>query len=304
MRKMGGLWKKMPITAWTYLISTLAIAGIAPFAGYYSKHAILESLSATPNSFFAQSFLFGTYTSVFGFILNLTALCTAFYMTRSFAMTFLGEYRGGGHGQSHGKHAADDHQDPAGHDHADHGGGYDPHESPWKMTLPLVVLAALALVSGLVLSGHLFDGEYSLQSYLQSVVPSHEHAHEESLFASLIHSWIGILGVVIGVLFYTSLKQLPKLFAKSLSPLTKLSQGKWFFDEFYGALLIRPLEGAARFLWRGIDQGVIDGTVNGTAAAVDMSGEITRHTQTGQIRHYALFMFIGTVLVIAFYMVM
>jgi NADH-quinone oxidoreductase subunit L len=306
MRKMGGLWKKMPITAWTYLISTLAIAGIAPLSGYYSKHAILESLNGNSNSFLAQSFLFGTYTSVFGLVLNLTALCTAFYMMRSFAMTFMGEYRGG-HSHAHASH--DDSAHSAGHDHHDghdhdEGHAHEPHESPWKMTLPLVVLAALAVVAGLALGGQISHGAYSLQAYLQPVVPSHAHEHGESLLAALAHSWVGILGVVLGVLFYTSLSSVPGVLARSLAPLTKLSQGKWFFDEVYSFLLIRPLEGMARFLWRGVDQGVIDGTVNGTAAVIDMSGEITRHTQTGQIRHYALFMFIGTVVVITFYMVM
>jgi NADH-quinone oxidoreductase subunit L len=172
------------------------------------------------------------------------------------------------------------------------------------MTLPLVVLAALAVVSGLALSGHIGHGAYSLQGYLQPVVPSVVHGHGESILQALAHSWIGILGVVLGLLFYTSLSALPGIFSRSLAPLTKLSQGKWYFDELYAYLLIRPLEGMARFLWRGVDQSVIDGTVNGTAAAIDMSGEISRHTQTGQIRHYALFMFVGTVVVITFYMVM
>ncbi|MCB0340230.1 MAG: NADH-quinone oxidoreductase subunit L, partial [Bdellovibrionales bacterium] len=112
MRQMGGLRKLMPITFWTYLISTLAIAGIAPFAGYYSKHAILSALGGVSNPYLTG------YVSGLVLLANITAFLTAFYMTRSVAMTFFGEYRGHAH----------------------------PHESPWLMTLPLVILAGLATV--------------------------------------------------------------------------------------------------------------------------------------------------------------
>lgn len=288
MRRMGGLWKKMPITAWTYLISTLAIAGIAPFAGYYSKHAITESLAHTTNSLLQSGAV-----QYLGIMLTVTAFLTAFYMTRSFAMTFLGAYRGHAH-------AADSHGDQHHHE----GGHHEPHESPWAMTLPLVVLAFLALVSGIMLGGAVFGGAYSLQVYLLPVVPSALPETHETFVAALLHSWVGVLGVVLGLLLYTSWSAIPSKLAAALRPLTRLSQHKWYVDEIYAATIVRPLEGMARMLWKGVDQVVIDGSVNGTAAVVDVSGEIVRFSQTGNLRHYAFLMFLGTVVIIGVYLVM
>ncbi len=290
MRKMGGLWSKMPITAWTYLISTLAIAGIAPFAGYYSKHAIVDALAHTTNPR-----LVGPIAEYLGLLLTFTAFLTAFYMARSFAMTFMGHYRGG--------HSHDHHDAHAAHDHGSHA-AHEPHESPYLMTIPLMVLAALALIGGVTLGGAVADGAFSIQHYLVAVVPSEMGHHHESFVQALMHSWVGVLGVAVGILFYTNLTRFPVLIAAALKPLTRLSQGKWFFDEVYATAIIRPLEGMARFLWRGVDQVIIDGSVNGTAAVVDMTGEIARHTQTGNLRHYALGMFLATVLVIGCYLVM
>lgn len=263
MRHLGGLAKYMPWTAATYGISVLAIAGIFPFAGYYSKHAITAALGTNANPYLAdQAHLLVLLTSFAAFL-------TAFYMTRSFALTFLGEYRGHGH----------------------------PHESPWQMTAPLVILAALATIGGLWLHS-------ALPHYLATSLPvGHLHAGE-SVFESLIHSWIGIVGVVVGLVCYTRLRAVPNFFFGLIPPLTRVLSAKFYFDEVYGALIVRPLESAARILWKVVDQGVIDGTVNGVAAFVDVNGEVIRTTQTGQIRHYALFMFCATLALILFYLVL
>jgi NADH-quinone oxidoreductase subunit L len=260
MRHMGGLLRSMPITAATYGISTLAIAGIFPLAGYYSKHAILAALGETTNPFLASSL------DLLVLLASITAFLTAFYMTRSFALTFLGEYRGHAH----------------------------PHESPWAMTVPLIVLAGLALVGGVWLVD-------ALPAYLAPVLGEVHAHHGEGIVAGLMHSWVGILGIVVGLLFYTKLQSLPALLYKLLKPLSALSLNKFYFDEIYRALVIKPLELAAMFLHRVVDQGMIDGAVNGTASLVDLSGEITRGTQTGQIRHYALFMFVATLLILFFF---
>lgn len=255
MRHMGGLAKYMPITCITYGISTLAIAGIFPLAGYYSKHAILEALGHNPNMYLVSSVHF------LGAVASLTAFITAFYMTRSFAMTFLGEYRGHAH----------------------------PHESPWKMTLPLIVLAALAAVGGIWLSS-------ALPHYLGI-----EHAHHgESILDGIMHSWVGILGVALGLVCYTKLASVPAQIFTAVLPLSKLSLNKYYFDELYAAMIVRPLEGLARGLFRVVDQGIVDGAVNGTGAVVELSGEVARTTQTGQVRHYALFMFMATLIVALF----
>ncbi len=263
MREMGGLFKLMPVTAITYLISVLAIAGIAPLSGYYSKHAIIAALGDNHNPFLHN------YLWIIVLLTNITAFLTAFYMTRSFAMTFLGEYRGHAH----------------------------PHESPWKMTLPLVVLAGLAVVGGIIPGHHLSE-------YLSTVLPVHDEHHSETIIQALMHSWIGILGVLLGLVFYTKLQFIPRAVNSTFSVFGKLFYGKWFFDEIYGLFIIKPLEVASRILWKDVDQSVIDGAVNGTAAFVDINGEIVRTIQTGQIRHYAFYMFLSTVLVILIYMVL
>jgi NADH-quinone oxidoreductase subunit L len=268
MRHMGGLLRSMPITAVTYGISTLAIAGIFPFAGYQSKHAILVALEQTANPGIQA------WSGVFVGLATLTAGITAFYMARSFALTFLGDYRGHAH----------------------------PHESPAIMTAPLVVLALLATVGGIYLGG----GEHGarLQNYLAPVLPSVGEHHGESILEGILHSWVGILGVVLGLVVYTRLGRLPAKIFAATGPLGRLLEGKYYLDELYGALVVRPLERAANVLWRVVDQGLIDGTVNGTAAVVQVSGEVARGPQTGQVRHYALFMFLAALLMIVFYFVL
>lgn len=262
MRHMGGLFKKMPLTALAYGISTLAIAGLAPLSGYYSKHAILLALEHNHN------LLLSPVTGILVAVASLTAFFTAFYMTRSFAMTFLGSYRGHAH----------------------------PHESPFAMTSVLVLLAALAAAAGVVLEGPL-----SLHHYLGAVMPVGEAHDPESFLAAIMHSWVGIVGVLLGLILYTQLASWPGKIYEAMFPISKLSSAKFYFDEIYDALIVKPLEASARFLWKVVDQGAIDAAVNTTAALVEVSGEATRITQTGQTRHYALFMFVATVLVLVFY---
>lgn len=258
MRHMGGLRKMMPLTFATYLLSTLAIAGIAPLSGYYSKHAIMAALG--------ENHLVGSWVVA---LATLTAFITAFYMTRSLVMTFFGEYRGHAH----------------------------PHESPWTMTVPLVILAILA-VGGGALGG-------PLAHYIEHVIPAGaHHFHAEGILDSILHSWLGILGVAAGFLLYISWRDIPETFYKAIPPLSKLLTGKYFFDEIYGKCIVTPLEGLAKVLWKGVDQACIDGAVNGTGAVVEISGEIARTVETGQVRTYAFFMLLGTVLLIALYIVM
>lgn len=263
MRHMGGLLFKMKWTALTYLISVLAIAGIAPFAGYYSKHAILAALAHSPNHALLP------YAHIIEFIATLTAFLTAFYMTRSFAMTFLGEYRGHAH----------------------------PHESPLKMVLPLVLLAAGATVGGILLEHH-------LPVYLSPVFGEIAHHEGETFLAALKHSWVGILGVGIALIFYTRAKHVPEMIAKTFAPITVLSQGKFYVDEVYATFIVRPLERIAAALWRIVDQGTIDFLVNMTGKSVDATGFVASRTQTGQLRQYAAMMFVATFFIIVFYILL
>lgn len=250
MRRMGGLRAYMPWTCLTYGVSTLAIAGIFPFSGYQSKHAILASLEHMQNSQLS-SFTAGLLV----WAASVTAVLTAFYMARSFAMTFLGHYRGQG----------------------------EPHESPMTMVLPLVVLAFLAAIGGYVLTD-----VFSLQRYLSAVVPAgvpHEH---ESIVSGILHSIWAIAGVSLGLLMYTKFSELPGRVYKSLGAVGRFFANRYYIDELYGLVVVKPLEFGARVLWKGIDQEIIDGAVNGSAAVVDASGEALRTIQSGQLRHYAL----------------
>ena len=264
MREMGGLARLMPITFVTYLISVLAIAGIYPFAGYQSKHAILQALATCQNTYILE------WSGVILFTAKAAAMLTAFYMTRSLMLTFFGKYRGHAH----------------------------PHESPASMWIPLVVLAALACVGGIWLQSAL--PEYLAPALGMQL---HEH-HAESIIDGVIGSWIGLVGMGLAVLMYGPLKGLPsKLFAL-LEPLGKLSQNKFYLDELYAVLIIQPAEYLATVLWKLFDQIIVDGIVNGTGAVVDVSGEVVRGIQTGQTRHYAFIMFAATCFVVIFYLVL
>ncbi len=258
MREMGGLRKLMPLTFVTYALSTLAIAGVAPLSGYYSKHAIMAALG--------ENHLVGAWV---GALATLTAFITAFYMTRSLVMTFFGEYRGHAH----------------------------PHESPWQMTLPLVILAILGVGGGAF-------GSTLYHAIEQVIPPGHHHFHAEGIVESLAHSWLGILGVGLGFLLYSTWKDIPGKIYRAVLPVSKLLSAKYYVDEVYGRFIVQPLEGLARILWKGVDQGVIDASVNGTGAVVEISAEIARTFQTGQVRTYAFFMFFGTLFLIALYIVM
>ena len=264
MREMGGLSRLMPITFITYLISVLAIAGIYPFAGYQSKHAILQALESSTNPYILE------WSGVILLCAKAAAMLTAFYMTRSLMLTFFGKYRGHAH----------------------------PHESPAVMWIPLVALAALATVGGVWLQSAL--PEY-LAPVLH--LKHHEH-HSETIIEGLLGSWIGFVGMAIAFLLYGPFKSLPaKLFAL-LEPLGKLSQNKFYLDELYAVLIVQPAEYLATVLWKVFDQIIVDGVVNGTGAVVDVSGEVVRGIQTGQTRHYAFMMFIATCFVVIFYLVL
>lgn len=265
MRKMGGLAKLMPWTFGTYAVSTLAIAGIFPFAGYFSKHAILGAIEHTHNPFLTG------YTAVFLPLVSLTAFMTAFYMTRSLVLTFFGKYRGEAH----------------------------PHEAPAVMVIPLMLLALLAFVGGYGLLELL-----GFQHYLGHVLDTGAAHHSESVLEAVLHSWIGVLGVGLALLCYLKFTQVPAKIAQTLPMLSRFVQERWHFDEIYAFLIVRPLEKLAQLLFRYFDQRVIDGTVNGAAAVVDLKAELLRSFQTGQIRHYALYMFLASVGLVVYFLVL
>ena len=259
MRKLGGLWKKMPITAAAYGAAGLSIAAVAPFAGYYSKHAILSGLAG-----FSSSYVDGVALPLV-IIANFTAFLTAFYIARSFALTFIGAPRG----------------------------QLVPHESTWPMTYPMLALAMLSLCAGYILAG-----PFSLERYLSAVLPAGSQEHAASFFDLATASLLGICGAALGLYLYTASAGWPARFYKRTMPLSGFVGSKFRIDELYNAALLRPLERGAAFMSRVGDQVLIDGAVNGAGTVLQAAGQKLRLSQTGESRHYALLFFLGTAILL------
>jgi NADH-quinone oxidoreductase subunit L len=281
MRKMGGLRTYMPWTFATMGIATLAIAGIPPLAGFWSKDEILwKAFGASP---------------VYWVIGVITAFITSFYMFRLMYMTFGGEYRGASAQAAHG-------HDAHGHDAHGHGHG-EPHESPWVMLGPLVVLALLSIVGGFV--GYKNHFEHFLAPVFQNASEIAQEAPEGSSTLEYLLMAVSIsvagLGWFLAYFLYSLRPQLPARIAASLGGLYQAVAHKYYVDELYSVLFIKPvIEGSTDILWHGVDQGAIDATVNNTASAArDVSNEV-RQMQSGNLRSYAGWVAAGGAVVIAY----
>jgi NADH-quinone oxidoreductase subunit L len=283
MRKMGGLRVYMPWTFATMGIATLAIAGIPPFAGFWSKDEILWRAYGT--------------SPVYWLIGVVTAFITSFYMFRLMYMTFGGEYRGAAVQEAHGHDA---------HGHHDHGHGHgEPHESPWVMLGPLVILAVLSVVGGFVGYGNRF--EHFLAPVFQiGDVTAAETSHEagdrtlEYLLMGVSISVAG-LGWLLAYLLYSRRPKLPARIAASLGGLYQAVVHKYYVDELYAVLFIKPvIDGSTTILWHGVDQGVIDASVNNSASAAREVSDTVRHMQSGNLRSYAGWVAAGGAVVIAY----
>jgi NADH-quinone oxidoreductase subunit L len=270
MRNMGGLRRYLPVTFWLMLIATLAIAGIPPFAGFFSKDEIL-----------AAAFARGADTPVFYLFYGmglLAALLTAFYMARLMAMTFLGENRTGEKERTH------------------------LHDAPWIMTGPLVVLGVLSAVGGALNLPHLVGGHAALERWLEPVMePGRRFTHlvmpsgstEYLLVGAAVA--IGVLGLWLG--FRSTLAR-PIPTAHDAPPDTGVAlvlNRKYYVDELYDAVVVRPVAWLSRaVLWRGVDQGVVDGAaVNGAAVVSRLLGGGLRLLQTGQVGVYVVLFLVG-----------
>jgi NADH-quinone oxidoreductase subunit L len=307
MRKMGGLRKHIPWTFWTMTIATIAIAGIPPFAGFFSKDEILWRA-------YQASWIFWLVGLV-------TAFITSFYMFRLLFMTFFGEYRGAAgaeHGHEehagHGTHLGRDDDARAGahapHGQAPHGHGHGGiHESPWVMLAPLVILAVLSIVGGWVgmhnrfanflapvfesnaIAARTFEGG--------AATPGGEAGLETTLMVISIAA--ALLGFLLAYLLYNRKPELPDRIAASLHSLYSAVANKYWIDELYAWILVKPLIAISGIVfWRGIDQGVIDATLDGSAdGARDLSDQV-RHMQSGNVRSYAGWVAIGATVVIAY----
>ncbi|MFZ0481420.1 MAG: NADH-quinone oxidoreductase subunit L [Terriglobales bacterium] len=286
MRKMGGLRLYMPWTFTVMGIATLAIAGIPPLAGFWSKDEIL-----------AQAF---SVSWVYWLIGVVTAFITSFYMFRLMYMTFGGDYRGAGAQASHAAHKSHGHGKDDAHGHG------EPHESPWVMLGPLVVLAILSVFGGFVGLGNRFEHfldpvfKAAVEPGLQEPIREAGEKSTEYLLMAISVS-VAALGWLLAHLLYSSRPQLPARIAEKLGGLYKAVANKYYVDELYAALFVRPLiDGSTTILWKGIDQGVIDAAVNDSADAARHISDEARHMQSGNLRSYAGWVAAGGALVIAY----
>ncbi|WP_103666401.1 NAD(P)H-quinone oxidoreductase subunit 5 [Pseudanabaena sp. BC1403] len=280
MRVMGGLRKYMPITAITFFIGTLAISGIPPFAGFWSKDEILASTFRANPALWAIGFA--------------TAGITAFYMFRMYFTTFEGDFRGTDKKllamvkaeNSAGKESKAD----EGHDHHH---ASKPHESPITMTFPLMALAIPSMLIGLVGTplGNYFEYFIHAPSEKITEVPV-EGFTPEFLIMGGSSIGIGLIGISLAILMYMQKKIDPSAIAKSIEPLYKLSKNKWYIDEIYEAVFVIGSRRLARQVLE-VDAKIVDGVVNLAGFVTVVTGEGLKYFENGKAQFYALVIFIG-----------
>jgi NADH-quinone oxidoreductase subunit L len=272
MRSMGGLKKWMPSTRWTYLIGALAIAGVPGFAGFFSKDEILHAAAANGQWLLWAIGLF-------------TAGLTAFYMFRSYFLTFEGKFRGT-HEQEH---------------HL--------HESPPVMTLPLWILAVGSVLAGYVGVPKLLSFGRDLNwfhHWLEPVIlapqglEAGEHNIGEGLELGLvaITTLVALGGIFLARAFYGGDKGTAtgRTWAERFPFVHRLLVNKYYVDEIYDALIVRPLASISRLFWKVVDTFFIDGAVNAGAFVTELTGDVGRFSTTGNVRNYALYFFLGVIL--------
>jgi len=280
MRNMGGLWKKMPITWVTFLVSTLAISGVPGLSGFFSKDEILWwAFSSTRGGW------------ILWLVGAIAAGMTAFYMFRLVFMTFHGEQR----------------TDARAKDHIP--------ESGLTITIPLMVLGVLALFGGLVgvpkLLGELVgDVPNKIEHFLAPVFEHTQELYGIHAQHELHHLEWPLMGISVGIAFvgiflawimYVKNPELPGKFVGAFRWLHKAVFNKWFVDELYDALFVNPTKKLGTFLWKGFDVKVVDGVVNGVGYLVRGFSQVLRITQSGQIHGYAMTMVVGMVVLVAVY---
>ncbi len=295
IRNMGGLRKYMPITWITFLLGTLALVGTPFFSGFYSKEHIIEAAGAAD----VWGAGFAYYATLIG------VFVTSLYSFRVYFLVFHGKERfdtsGHGHGHGHDGHAHDDH----GH----HGG--TPHESPWVVTLPLVLLAIPSVIIGaLVVDPMLFGGFFE---GVIKVLPQHPAMHElgeewHGWVAFGLHAfqtlpfWLVVAGAVISWYCYLVNPKVPAAIKSGLSGVYKLLDNKYYVDWINEQIIARGARCLGHGLWQRGDRGLIDGVlVNGSARVVGWVAVVSRHLQSGYIYHYAFAMIIGIMALITFF---
>ncbi len=296
MRKMGGLAKAIPFTWAMMLIGNLALTGVGiPYlgiglAGFYSKDVIINS------TFLAHSGI-GTYAFT---LLIVSAGMTSFYSWRQFLMTFHGRYRGQDHSQHHDHHV---HDDDHGHDEHHAPKLEDVHESPLTMLVPLGLLALGAAFAGAAFF-HYFIGEGAQAFWNASIFVAKGGEGGLPMWVELAPLTVTIIGFAVAFYYYILHPDLPKKLADRKGMLYLFLYNKWYFDELYDFLFVRPALKLGRFLWKRGDGTVIDGLgPDGIAARVLDASRGAVRLQTGYVYHYALAMLLGVVALATWFMV-
>ncbi|CDQ09027.1 NADH-quinone oxidoreductase subunit L [Acidithiobacillus ferrivorans] len=279
IRKMGGLRKAMPITYITFLIGSLALSGIPPFAGFFSKDLIIEAvgLSTLPGAGWAE------------FMLVAGALVTALYTFRMFFLVFHGTPRMDEHTRAH------------------------LHESPWVITVPLIALAIPSIYSGWtyigpIALGNFLDSSLVIAPQFNTLgeISAHWQGAGEFLLQGLLTwpFWLALLGIAMAAYFYWLRSGLPLVLSQMLSPFIWVLESKYGFDDFNRTVLVRGVLQLGRLFWHVGDERLIDGImVNGTAREVGKAALSWRRVQTGYIYHYAFAMIIGLILLMTYFVV-
>jgi NADH-quinone oxidoreductase subunit L len=270
LRKMGGLWKKLPVTFWTMTAAVFAIAGFFPFAGFFSKDAILYA-----------AFLQGAGGKVLWFVGLLTALLTAFYMFRLWYLTFFGESRS-----------------PEIH----------PHESPWSMRGPLLILAALSVCGGWIGIERFGDflapsvGARALSWHMQ--IPYTSFAISMEFLLSIVAVLVALEGWLIADKLYRRKPERPAQYAAAMPGAYKLLVNKYFVDEFYSATVVKPLLGFSKYIldWV-VDVGILGGAAWLLGGIATLAGAILQRWQSGNLRSYAAWLAAGAAAVLLFLLV-
>jgi NADH-quinone oxidoreductase subunit L len=273
MRQMGGLRKKIPFTFWTFVVGSVAIAGIPPFAGFFSKDAILGAA-------------FEEHRLVLFGIALLTALLTAFYMWRMVSMTFFGSYRGTLEG---GQHAHADAHAHAAHDDGHGHGGI--HESPPSMLVPLILLAIGSATVGFI----------PIPQIVAPAFRAHLHAEAHPLWLPILATLTAVAGILAAWYLYLSQPTLPSAIRARFAPLARVFEAKWGFDIAFDWIAERVIvDGSTTVLWKGVDASVIDGAVNGAGTATAAVATAARGIQSGLVRSYVLLILGGAVILVSY----
>jgi NADH-quinone oxidoreductase subunit L len=264
MRRFGGLRKLMPITCFTFLFGSLALAGVIPFAGFWSKDAILVAVLERGHQ--SQAFQWLYYGGI------VTALLTAMYTFRAFFLTFYGEE-----------------EIPA-------GAGHHAHESPGSMTGPLCMLAICALVVGFFQTGFgTMLGSTPSLSY--QAIPSPAADHHAHFQVAALSTVIALLGVALAAFLYLGDQREVRWITALIKPVYLLSYGKFFFDPIYKVLIVWPALALAQLAY-WIDRYVVDGLVNLAGKLPLWLGAVLRTMQTGLLQYYAMLMVLGLLVLI------